>query len=416
MCFVLGTWIASFSGTAAIVLRLGAVASLVVVLLHSPRRPIVPGRKEDRFFRLIVLFAALALASTLWSSHPQQTLVYSGMLVLIVASVYLVASRRWGTEEHLSQDIVRGFFIISFSCALVIVAISGAPGMLPGGVYGNVNTAAMMAAITLPVGVGLLTTRQARRWTIGLMTLLTFVSLWLTASRTSLVAAVVGMAVVFWQVMLRGRIWRGVGPILLALPTILLFMVVIAVLTPAADSAVDLARRPVVRLFPTADISLDAYTSYRLVGWETAVALWREHPAEGHGFRTSAAVLGDRAGLGRSEFLLDMAHNGWLQLLLELGVAGGLVMTLVAIDTVLAIRHRRTGLHAGLQGAAIAGWSIQMGESSIVGVGSPFLIWFLLLLAAVWRLESLRCVDGRYSGGEMRPKVRHAYLVAPAPN
>lgn len=230
--------------------------------------------------------------------------------------------------------------------------------------------------------VGCLMTQRRRQTLILLpLTLFMAVTLVLSQSRTGLVAAAVGVALVPAVSGLPSRRWVAAGLIAAGLAAVLIG------LTPVADWFV----------FAGAN-SWDSVLGPRLGIWQQAADAIRDHPVWGMG-------LGVFGGLARFVYpltapengpVLEDAHNLYLQTALDFGVAGLIVFLVLAliifISAVRLVRDRppRTlgRLWAtGLLGALVAHALYSITDAVALGTLAGVPLWFLfgLVMGATGR-------------------------------
>jgi O-antigen ligase len=226
----------------------------------------------------------------------------------------------------------------------------------------KVNTAASSFVLFLPVLIGLAawssqsnrrpSSFRALRWTMAAAgTGLLLTALWITGSRTALIAGVVVAVGASVHTVMSRRVehttWRSVGAVLAALG------VVAAVLGFGLYLKAE-------RVENRKASALDASLHVRALMWRTALAMSASHPLFGVGlgqfpfqvaaFKRDEALRAQIGGVSRFD-----AHNQFLQVAAELGVIGGVLFVGMFAATLwrawTAFRKSRDALLGG----AIAG-------------------------------------------------------------
>jgi len=148
-----------------------------------------------------VLLVGLAMGSTLWSVEPDVT--FRRAVALVLSAVFVVFAAVWFDTKRFIRILAVVFAVLAV-VSLLSAAIPGI-GITPDGahvgrwrgVFSNKNTFGLftgVSCITFLV-VGLLTPRgDVRRWIWGGLFAMTFVLLYLSNARTSLVGLVMALA------------------------------------------------------------------------------------------------------------------------------------------------------------------------------------------------------------------------------
>jgi exopolysaccharide production protein ExoQ len=126
----------------------------------------------------------------------------------------------------------------------------------------------------------------------------------------------------------------------------------------------------------------------RGAAWSKALSLWRDRPWSGYGFRTGDIVF---ANDPTGTFTRGMAHNSYLQIILELGVVGAVLAALLVTLLIGVVRRCPVvGLGGGLIGTVVAGLCAGLTESALWGSGAAFCwaFWLSGAAASCWASAS----------------------------
>ena len=214
----------------------------------------------------------------------------------------------------------------------------------PSATFANKNIAAQFAVGVLPLGLVWMTRRpRGRSWAVvavATVLLVTFVAL--TRTRSAALALVVESVVLiaWWD---RGRRW--LWPLAGVAGALILAIVLQPRFAPSGSAA---------------QVSVQA----RLAIWRNTLSMIRDHPAIGVGLGAhpiTYPAYHQRAvvdPLYSSRLHLDFAHDDYLQLTAELGLAGAILLAVLAAGAWRLAREARrragAGEDAGLVAAATA--------------------------------------------------------------
>lgn len=308
------------------------IGSGFIVLLH-PAGLISAVRRNPA----AAVLTALAIVSCIWSAAPMLTLRRGLLLVgLTLFAVHLVT--RFSRRDIL-RLLTRTVGIIVLLSLVFVVFVPGrgiSHGLHEGawtGIYSDKNFfGRIMALGTIVFAAGAITTEDHRRiaWLgAALCAGLTVMS----DSATAMVALAAALAVIPLAPVLRAR-----GLILTS--AVLAGAVVIATAAAMLLSNLDAA---------AAALGKSGTLSGRLPLWQALAAAVAERPLLGHGY--DAFWVNDGGAPSALEFTVTgdwavwHAHNGFIQLALELGLAG-VVLCLVACAAAIrraTMRMRNTG-------------------------------------------------------------------------
>ncbi len=369
---------------AAFYVRYVLVAALVVVTwpadgdrrvrfseLSPPVRSLVVG------LYALVTFAA---ASTAWSYDPVLTGQQAVALGLLAALVHLLVTRRWTDPDRIGADLLVAYVVLVGAASAGLLAkhyelaqATAFNGRLQG-VFSNPNLMGMALALAVPLGWGAY--RRTRRpvYLLGLLPVLQ--SLVLSGSRTAQLGVI---AAVLWLAVRAARSPEHTGKVVLGLLT------GAGLLYVAADR-IGLSGVPGLGRFNSEEGG--GLLNGRTMGWSSAIDYWWDRPLQGWGYGAGEALFEDRAGAAGFFFDRPSAHNSYLQLLLELGLLGAVVMMVIfALVIVAAVRSPLVGANIGAVGVLVVGLAVHMTESAAFGTGQvyPFVYW-PALAAALLRL------------------------------
>lgn len=377
------------------------VLALMLVLVLGEHRltPLRALMNHQRWLiALTVSFTAWAAGSALWSFRPIMSLTNAMGLAALMGVGIICLNQRWLHPSRVKRDTITIWAFLSLTVAASLAA--GVFGVFDPlappedrlrGLLANPNTLALVCILVLPLAVGLWRERALPIYVLGLTGVASAVTLVWTQSRMGMLAALVGMAAAALQGQLSGTRGRR----LLSPAVLVMLGMAIGLVSFGPVASVD----PEVTFDPFEDA---ASVSGRSVVWSQAVELWRQEPIGGHGFRVGEALLQQQRNLGQlvlervhygtgeallqqqhsiDPLALDTVHNGFLQVLLETGLVGfALIVGIAAVS----MWPRRRSVQPALYGALIAGWMMQLTESSLVGLGALFapVFWLLTFMLA----------------------------------
>lgn len=376
-------------GPIAVYARFVALGVLVVVTLHARWQ-----RRIDRqvlhLTASVTLFAVWALMSALWSIDAVLSVRHAVALIALAAVAFAASRSRWR-----DPDVLQGDVLVVWACLSAIVILSlaatqvgfvqtyGGPPTRPRfqGLMANPNTLAMVCLLFLPLTIGLWRFRMLNRAVLATAGAAAAAALYMTDSRAGIAATLIGITVAFSQGRMRRPDLRGRA--LLRPGTLLAAAAIISA----------------VSWMPLLDVNLGGVMERfedmetvggRLQAWEHAIHLSTFAPVGGHGFRTGELLFRQARSVGAIVFDPDTVHNGFIQTLLELGWVG---VALLGWVMVASLRPRPGHpIRAPLLGAVAAGWTVQVAESSVVGIGAFFasVFWLMLFMVVASSGEAVR--------------------------
>jgi O-antigen ligase len=337
------------------------------VLMFTRRRLLMRAIKKSR---LLLALPCFAILSALWSSNPFETL-HRGVFILLSTVFALYLSRRLTSEQHLRLFYYVGMCaaVLSLLCVAALPAYGIGPDGAWKGIFGHKNDLGVFMvflaspALYLPRRGGL-----ARLCRICFL-LMTLVLIAFSQSRSGWLVAIAYGAFFCASAILRRFSRRSRS--LLLLVSLALALVVGTLVYQNYGAFLEL-------------IGKDATLSDRTEIWKAVMAsIWKK-PLLGYGYGAFwQGLLGPSADVIISiHFGIGHAHNGFLNVWLEMGIVGLALVVLVFA-------------RAGRQALKMGNWSPSarwyMGILFLVLVSNfdesflfntNDLIWMLFILAA----------------------------------
>lgn len=265
-----------------------------------------------------LVVAASIGATGAWASVPvAAAMPYLAWLVIAVAmarAATVPAARRWTIALLVAGASTIGAYSALIRATTVeTVRVIVYPAVRHWGHYPEIGT---LCALTLPLALGAGLAARSRRGAAGAaaLGLLLCTGLALSSARASWVAAVIGCLVAVSPSRRRGGVAVG--------------LLVVAGLLLVSQTVV---RHQVSRL--------DAAASSRGVAWVRASTLWRVHPWVGWGPGQYRAAYAEVYGTDRRP-AAETAHNLPLQVAVEMGLAGVLALSWLALRVARAVHAR----------------------------------------------------------------------------
>jgi tetratricopeptide (TPR) repeat protein len=291
----------------------------------------------------LLLWLAWSALSCAWSPNPA--------LALRVWWPWLAAATGYLLLFHLADgaDDLRPVAAAALAAGAVVAALGIGQAMWgwtfvpqafpPSATFANKNIAAQFAVGVLPFGLVWMARPGGGRSAGGAVAALLLVFVALTRTRAAAVALLVEMIVLaaWWG---RGRRWLWA----------------LAGLTAAALA---LAITLQVRAASAGSVSALSVQG-RLAIWRNTLVMIREHPVIGVGLGSHAWIYPAyhrRAvvdPLFSSRVQLDFAHDDYLQLAAELGLAGAALLAILGVTFVRLVRHAHARTRAGADGIIAA--------------------------------------------------------------
>jgi exopolysaccharide production protein ExoQ len=357
------------------------VAALLMLWTWRKRAHSQVPRVARRLVGVLTVLVILAFASTAWSVDRAVTFQQSFALLFVSGLVALLARDRWADGKLIGEDLGVAFTMLTASAvvSLGLVAVHD-PGarafnLRLQGIYNNPNALGYLTAIGIPLGVACYLSTRRPWYLVGIVPLA--VALVQCQSRTALVAVVVG---VLWLV---AR--RGVGAFAKATVAVgALFAVLIVGAPVFAFHTPSFISTTEARFENGGGTGL---LNSRTIAWSDAVGLWKQQPIEGYGFQAGEALFDEDFDNGKINFAAVVVHNSYLQVLLELGLLGVLVLLAAIIGVFVPVMFRAAREHPGspFVGVVVTGLAVQITESAMFGTGQPYpwVFWLAACAAAM---------------------------------
>ncbi len=365
------------------------------------------GARPDLSQPSSIVYASLALffgwgfLSFLWTDFPMEVAVQSLGAVAIIGPLAFMSLGRWRDPMLLHSDLRLVLWV------LIATVVAGMFRDLFGGYSGrmrgfqaNANAFSYLAVSAYCLAFSR-PSRGRAKWPFLLAQSLMFVAIVLSQSRISVAAVLVSSAMIF----LRGDPTRKSLTIVSWFGLVLLsgWLVIIS---DVPRILVDLSDR-------FRGGSSGSSSDPRGNIWEFSLELWRSRPVGGIGFRTAEVAFESErslATLAGVEDYIFTSHSGYIQVLLEMGVVGLLLLLLSLIVLLKESWSQPWLLHrdrVGLEAALLSGLVLQLTTSTILGLATPyaFLFWFVVFALmscttpAAPVQASMDTADSRFSSG-----------------
>lgn len=367
--------------SAAFYPRYAALALLVAWTWRAHRADAAPLAQCPPPARGVVwglyILTVLAAASTAWSYDPTVTIQQAVALGLLSTLVHGLVTRRWVVRERIGGDLRVAYLVLvgaaSASIAAQLAGVPEASAFLNErlqGVFSNPNVLGMAVVLAVPLGWGAYLETRRVGYLLGLVPVI--YALLLCGSRTAQLAAA---AAALWLLLRAAWQPKHTVPALLG-------AAIVAVLGVIFSGA--LTRFAAVDLSRFNSVEGGGVLNSRTLAWQAALNLWERKPWLGWGYQAGESLFTDQIGVVGFSFARASVHNSYLQLLLELGVAGAVVLAFLLLMILMGIfRSPLVGANVGAVGVLVAGLVVHMTESAIFGTGQiyPFVYW--LAAAAV---------------------------------
>ena len=324
----------------------GALAAVAFLHLTRLRRPVA----ADAVPAAALAFAALSTAWSIDSWLTAQRAVTFGVLLFVVYALTRGAGDPAGDRERIVRAGAAASACVAIASVLVwIVEPSrGVQFDEVRGVFESPNGLGLFLALTYPFVLATVEPRaRGRPWT-ALVVLPFAVLVMLSLSRSGLLALVAGIS----AYELVRRHWGRWGVHAIAVAAVVALFTVWHPLPPPPPGAFGDPRTSVgarTGLFggdlALGTTRLDAILGGRLEAWAATNTLVSERPLAGFGFGTGDRVFARRPDVATFRYFQGAnPNNGYLHTLLELGVAGALlVFGALVLSLAGALRLARAG-------------------------------------------------------------------------
>jgi exopolysaccharide production protein ExoQ len=290
-----------------VLMTLGAFALISLVIRRSDRRL----RMDGLLSWVLVVFTGWAVLSLMWSDDPPLTLKRAAILV-ILSTVAVAMVRRFTLHEIVLWMF---FNMASFLVVSIIVELLGG-GFQPFAANYRFSGTQHPNGEAIECGILFLSALAAGRlekkyrwvfWTFGSLAL---VFLFLTRSRTSLVATLLGLAA-YVIILSPWKTMRISLPVLGVLVPLIILLVSVGAISKNATA---LGREDVIN-------SPDSISG-RTVLWNDVGPYIRQQPIGGHGYEAfwtpaHVAVISEKLEWGVPD-----SHSAYVDCLLSLGYVG----------------------------------------------------------------------------------------------
>ncbi len=305
------------AGVGTLARLLGAMAFLAVALAAVRRRPF---RSPNLVLLLAGGFTAWTALTYLWSIAPGETAARVLTFTQLFLMLWLVweSCRTAGQQEDLMRAYVAGAAVAS-TLTLVRYAQGlqtyyrryAASGFDP-------NDLGLTVALSIPLALYLgLRDRGAARWLYRTAVLLAIAAILLSASRTALVVSLGGFGFAAWT-------WRGSDLPQKVWSTGLFLLLVAGALYLAPP-----ASRQRLATLPAEATQGTLHNRTRI--WKAGLNVFQHHPVLGVGAGAFPEAVRPRLGIPAIAGHRYVAHNTYLSVLVESGIAGlGLFVMLLA--------------------------------------------------------------------------------------
>jgi O-antigen ligase/ABC-type amino acid transport substrate-binding protein len=373
--------------------RWGAIVSLAVILALSLRRL---DRSSLRALLPLLVLPALGLASALWSVDPRLTVARVASFGLLLAIGGGLAAR--AVRDRRELDGVVDWLSVLAGAMLVasLLAVATSRGVANGelrGVFENANGLGLFLGLTYPFVAASLERRHRER--ASLLALLAFgVIDVLSASRSGIVALLVGVVVYELARGRRGRVLAGVGVVAVASVALLVVHPMLrgnGITGSSSSPIVSISAPDAVGGAPgTTQTWASRITGARSEAWSATIDFVRDRPLTGFGFGTGDRIFARYPERVHFRYFEGAnPNNGYLQLLLELGVLGLIAVVFpfgAALRRAEAIaRGGADPINSALAATFVALLSVAVVESVFEAAGAPWapLIWLCTALLLV---------------------------------
>lgn len=330
----------------------------------------------------LLIFCVLLVISALWSLAPAISLRRAILECIVVGSI-LVNIASLQRAEHAFVIVYRAAFVtLVFECAMLLRANGFDTDGFFRGIHTQKNVLGLVGAISIIVGFWIRQSGmfRAKHWNTAY--LLTWVALLvLSRSKTSLALTLVAPAIALGLRKLARRMGVGVG-----VPLLVFFVVLYGAFSVVFIAGVDVGNE-IERL-----IHRIGFTGRDDI-WQFLIARFMERPWMGHGYGgfwdIGPAAPNLRYGTGFIP-MINQAHNGYIDLLLALGVVGFIAYIWVFISYLFcfsfAEREKQHGILSLCWTLIVFSFIHNLTETSLVR--GYALVWIsqLLAMAITYRL------------------------------
>lgn len=391
--------------------RLGIVPGWLVIaafgLFSTPKTGRAWGNISSAARLWLFLLLFWSGVSVAWSEFKGDTLGKWLPYAMIIGALIVLAKKRWSTSLLcLRSDMmaIATTIALSLVVSFVLTFVGGAPGFVQGnryqGLFQNPNTVGQMAVVAF----ALLLSSPAGSFRLVKASLgaVLISGVILSGSRTAFAGLLV-IALVF-TVRLFSR--KRLAPV-----AVLGFLAVAAsalLYGLLAPQSVDAAVASLTQQTRVSSSSNSGYSplSGREDLWLRGVDSFRKEPLTGHGLNSSRFVIDplDRTEMG----VTQQAHNSYLEVLIDLGVVGGVIFgALIFVIVWRSLGSLRSS--PWLTSTLLAILAMSVTESIIFGITSivSIIFWMIVVVFAFCGYEERRAGPAHVDGGRywVRPRT-----------
>lgn len=360
-------------------LRFVLASSLAILTVTlSPVRGRLP-RRVGLHVRILTIFLLSVAVGTATSPHFVTAVEGVAATAVTLGIPVLAAAGRWKRPGAMLADlgVIYRFLMLIALIGIGYAAVVGFSGRAAG-LHANANTYAFMCVLAYGLDLGL---RGRLPRPVALTSLpILVLGVGVSGSRGALLGVLIAPAYLLLRRRSRERAARVGAALLLGGALLVAF--------PVAGP-LDI-RAVYERTFGQEELDL----SGRQDAWDNMLRLSVERPVFGHGLRTTTLLIGDRQGRPDFETTLG-GHSSYLTVLVESGWVGALLLfgsVIIALLSPVPRSPDERAVWIAASGVVIAGAGHMIGESFVLGVGSPFPIVFW---SAVTVLTLLGSINGR---------------------
>ena len=269
----------------------------------------------------LMLFAALGMISCAWSVDPLQSLV-SGVTLVCFMLLAVEVSDLYDADGVLDLIMLTGVIAVPLSLLVsVLVPSIGSTSSGWRGIFSHKQQCAAVGTILLVTAIHWLPRSQLQRVLRGPYILLCIVMIGMSGSRTGWLLAAIAL-------FLSAALWvlqkaRPKDALLIALGSIPVAAIVFYVLTLAST-------------FLLAKLGKDATLNQRTIIWDAAWQEVKRRPWLGYGYESFwRGISGSSVNVVLTAgWDVYQAQSGYLDLLLQFGVLGPIVLVLILLKAV----------------------------------------------------------------------------------
>ncbi|WP_182142383.1 O-antigen ligase [Schaalia sp. JY-X169] len=325
----------------------------------------------------LFLFVAFGIISSIWAPDRVDTLIKSATLVLLLAFLNLMKTRRWDVDARVLRGDI-GDFVFVLQVTLVVSYLLTFLGVVPfgqfqgrySGIFWNPNTVAMLGATLIFPSAWL---SRSRRWPVRVSSVaIPSAAVLLSGSRGALLAVAIGALFLLLKSMLvRPTVVKWAALAVGALSVAFWEDILMFVVQTSLGSRIP----ALTRLYRGGELALTETGRSNI--WRDSGTIFADSPLLGHGLNSTRTVLKDYYDVGLTDTVLGHAHNSYVELLLDVGLIGVSVIAVAfaALIVRLLILNESAAL---LAAGVVTGFALGMTESFIFGLAaaSAILWWW----------------------------------------